>query len=119
MRWGTSNSSGNVFLLEFSFQARESGDPGLRVFADPALVDEPDRDGVQEVELLPAAPARDHEIGLLQQPEVLHDAEARHGQALLERTQRLPVLLEELVEQSSPGRVAERLEHLIHVGEYR
>jgi hypothetical protein len=38
-------------------------------------VDEPDRNRVEEVVLLAAAPARDHEAGLLEHLEVLHHAE--------------------------------------------
>ena len=41
-------------------------------------MDEPDRDGIQEVELFAALPLGDHEAGLLQLPQVLHHAEARH-----------------------------------------
>ena len=44
-----------------------AGGPGLGVLAHPPVVDEPDRDGVQEVELLAAAPPGDDEAGLLEQ----------------------------------------------------
>jgi hypothetical protein len=77
-------------------------------------VDEPDRNRVEEVVLLAAAPARDHEAGLLEHLEVLHHAEARHRQPLLERAERLPVLLEQLVEQAAARRVGEGLEHGVH-----
>ena len=46
----------------------------------------------------------DHETGVLELLQVLHHAEARHLEAPLERSQRLPVLPEELVEQAPPGR---------------
>ena len=36
------------------------------------------------------------------------------GSRSLERAERLPVLLEELVEQAAAGRVRERLEHVVH-----
>src|SRR5512143_983167 len=114
MRCGTSNSSAIGFLLELTLQGREPRGPRLRVLADPALVDEPDRHWVQEMELLSAPLAGDDEIRLLQHLEVLHHAEARHRQATLEGAERLPVLLEEPVEQLAPGRIAERLEHLVH-----
>ena len=81
-------------------------------------MDEPDRDGVQEVELLAPAPRGHDEPGLLEHPQVLHHAEARHRQPPLERAQRLPVLAEELVEQAPPGRVGERPEHLVHAADY-
>jgi hypothetical protein len=77
-------------------------------------VDEPDRDRVQEMQLLATlAPGRDQPRPL-EHPQVLHDAEAGHRQALLERAQRLTVLLEQLVQQAAPGRVGKRLEHRVH-----
>jgi hypothetical protein len=51
--------------------------------------------------------------------EVLHHAEARHGEALLERRQRLPVLPEELIEQAAARGVCERPEHFVHGGDHR
>ena len=59
---------------------------------------------------------RGHEARLLEHPQVLHDAEARHRQPPLERAQRLPVLLEQLVEQAPARRVGEGLEHRVHAG---
>ena len=84
-------------------------------------MDEPDRDGVQVVELLAASPLADHEARLLELLEVLHDAEARHLEACLERMQRLAVLTEELVEQAPSGRIGKGSEHLVHgamIGDY-
>ena len=40
-------------------------------------------------------------------------------EALLERAQRLAVLAEELVEQAPPGRIGQRLEHLVHARDNR
>jgi len=77
-------------------------------------VDEPDRDGVQEVQLFAAAPASQHEPRFLELLQVLHDAEARHLEALLERAQRLAVCAEELVEEAPPSGIGQRPEHLIH-----
>ena len=53
------------------------------------------------------------EARLLEHPEVLHDAEARHRQPRLQRAQRLPVRLEQLVEQPAPRRIGQRPEHII------
>ena len=88
--------------------------PGLGVLAHPAVVDEPDRDGVQEVQLLAAASPGHDQAGLLEQLQVLHDAEARHREAAREGARRLPVLAEELVEQGAPRRVGQRAEHVVH-----
>jgi hypothetical protein len=43
-------------VLQFLFQIAQGGGPGRGVFAHPAVVDEPDRDGVEEMQLLPPAP---------------------------------------------------------------
>jgi hypothetical protein len=80
------------------------------------VVDEPDRDGVQEMQLLAPAPPGYDEAGLLEHAQVLHHTEARHRQAPLECAQRLPVLLEQLVEQASSCRVGEGPEHIVHAG---
>ena len=82
-------------------------------------MDEPDRDRVQEVELLPAPPPGDDQAGLLELLQVLHHAEAGHLEALLERAQRLPVLAEELVEQAPPRRIGQGPEHLVHAADNR
>jgi hypothetical protein len=77
-------------------------------------VDEPDRDGIQEVQLLaPTPPGRD-QTRLLEHPQVLHDADARHRQRLLQRDERLPILLEQRVEQAPPSRICESPEHHVH-----
>ena len=82
-------------------------------------MDEPDRDGVEEVQLLPALPSGDDEPGLLELLQVLHHPEARHVEARFELVERLAVLAEELVEQAPPGGVGQRLEHLVHTAEDR
>ena len=45
---------------------------------------------------------------------MLHHAEARHLETLLERAQCLAVLAEQLVEQSPPGRIGEGPEYVVH-----
>ena len=82
-------------------------------------MDEPDRDGVQEMQLLAPAPPGHDQTRLFEQLQVLHHAEARHRQPLFERAQRLPVLLEQLVEQAAPRRVGEGFEHVVHGGDNR
>ena len=58
-------------------------------------------------------PGRD-EMRLLEDLQVLHHAEAGHRQPGFELGQRLPVALEELVEQLPPRRVGEGPEHRVH-----
>ena len=57
---------------------------------------------------------RGDEPGGLEHLQVLHHAEARHRQSLLERAERLPVAFEQLVEQAPAGRVCEGPEHRVH-----
>ena len=87
----------------------------LRVLVDPAVVDQPDRDRVEEVQLLPARAARDDEPPFLEHPEVLHDAEAGHLQLGLELRERAAVTFEEPVEQQPPRRIRQRLEDAVVV----
>src|SRR5947208_2868905 len=55
--------------------------PRALIFADPALGDFVDRDGIQIVELLAPAPHRGHQIGVFQYCQVLRYRLARHIQA--------------------------------------
>ena len=82
----------------------------LPVLVDPPVVDQPDRHHVQEVQLLAARPPGDDEAGVLEDAQVLHDAEARHLELRLELGQRAPVAHEELVEQEAASWVCECLE---------
>jgi hypothetical protein len=61
--------------------------------------------------LLPPCFARDHETCVFEHTQVLHDAKAGHLHLGLELGERAAVTLEEPVEQESPRRVRECLEH--------
>ena len=63
------------------------------------------------MELLAPHLAGDDEACVLQHAQVLHHSEARHLQLRLELGARAAVTLEEPVEEESPRRVGERLEH--------
>ena len=78
-------------------------------------MDEPDRHGVQVVELLPARPAGDDEACVFEDAQVLHHAEARHLQIRLELGERAAVALEEPVEQVPAGRIRQGLEDAVVV----
>ncbi len=95
--------------LQSFLEAAERCRPGLGVLAHPPVVDEPDRDRVEEVELLAASPLGHHQPRLLELLQMLHHPEAGHREAFFERTQRLPILSEELVEQAPPSRIGEGL----------
>jgi len=83
----------------------------LGVLVDPPVVDQSDRDRVQEVPFLPPCFARDHEARVFEHAEMLHDTEASHVHLGLELSERAAVTLEEPVEQESPRGVRECLEH--------
>ena len=100
--------------LQFGLEAAERGGPGLGVLADPAVVDEADRDRVQEVELLAASPLGDHQPRLLELLQVLHHAEAGHREAFLEGAQGLAVFPEELVEQAPSRGIGQGSEDFVH-----
>ena len=101
-------------ILQSVLEVAERCRPGLGVFADPTVVDEPDRDRVQEVELLAPPSPGHHQAGLFELLQVLHHAEPRHGEAPLELAQRLAVPAEELVEEAPPGRIGKCPEHIVH-----
>jgi hypothetical protein len=79
-------------------------------------VDQPDRDGIEEMQLLPPLLAGDDEPGLLEHLEVLHHAEAGHRQLGLQLRQRAAVTCEQEVEQEATRGVGKRLEHAVVVG---
>ncbi len=100
--------------LQSLLDVAEGRGPRLRVLAHPPVVDEPDRDGVQVVELLATLLPGHDQARLLEQLQVLHHAEARHREAVGQRARRLPVLTEQLVEQGAPGRIGQSAEHVVH-----
>jgi hypothetical protein len=102
-------------LLQFHFEVRERRDLALRVLGDPSIVNEPDRDRIEEVPLLPSRPAHDDEPRAFEDAQVLHHAEARHRQLGLELRQRPPIADEEPVEQIAARGIRERLEHAVVV----
>ena len=81
---------------------------------DPPFLDLVQRHGVEVVELLPTAAGDGHEVGRLEQVEVLRDRLARHVDAGTELGEGLAALRVQPVEQLAAGRVGQRLED--HVG---
>ena len=65
--------------------------------------------------LLSTLPLGDDEAGFLELLEVLHHPEASHRKPGLQRVQGLPVLPKQLVQQRSPGRISQCLEHCVCV----
>src|SRR3954453_843093 len=104
-----------MVVLQLLLEVDERRGVALRVLVDPPVVDLADRHRVEEVELPPPLPPGDEEVVLLEDPQVLHDAVARHLQLRLELTERPPVAGEQQVEQEPARRVGERLEHAVVV----
>src|SRR6202034_2117097 len=100
--------------LQPLFQTAERSRPGFGVLAHPPVVDEPDRDRVQKMQLLAPSPPRDYQACLFELLQVLHHAKASHRTTCLERVQRLPVLTEELVGEAPTSGVGEVFEHVVH-----
>src|SRR3954471_10911560 len=104
-----------MVALQLVLEVDERRDVALRVLVDPPVVDLADRHRVEEVELLPAVLAGHDQVGLLEDPQVLHHAVARHLQLRLELGQRPPVAGEQQVEQEPARRIGEGLEHPVVV----
>src|ERR1700722_13824341 len=85
-------------------------------------MDQADRNGIEEVQLLAPVPLGRDEVGFLEHLQVLHHPEPRHVELAVEVGERAPVTLEEQVEQVPPARVGECLEdeifgHLDSIGD--
>src|SRR5579863_3507232 len=105
----------SCLLFELQFEVYEGGHTPLGVLVYPPVMDEPDRDWVEEMQLFSARATGDHEPGVLQDAQVLHHAETGHFENRLELCQRQAVVGEEPVEQGASRWVGERLEHPVVV----
>lgn len=86
------------------------------VFADPALVDFVDGDGVEVVELFATVPDGGDEVGVLEEIEVLGHGLAAHIEMLAERGERLAVVLVQQVEQLAAAGIGQSFENIVHDG---
>jgi hypothetical protein len=82
---------------------------------DPALLDLVQRDRVEVVQLLAPAPDRADQVGGLQHGQVPGGRLARHADVSDQLAQGLAVALVQPVEQVSPGEIAQRPEHVVHL----
>jgi hypothetical protein len=81
---------------------------------DPALGDVVEGRGVEVVELLPAATHGCHEVGRLEDGEMLAYRLPGHVESRAELAQRLAVPLVEAVQQQPPARVGQCPEGVVH-----
>ena len=86
----------------------------MAVLADPSVVDHPDRNRIQKMQLL-GAPEGDDEAGMLQNLEMLHDAKARSSPPELQVLQRPAVALKEQVQEEATRWVGKSPEYVIVV----
>jgi hypothetical protein len=86
----------------------------VRDARDPAVDDELQRDGIQVVERAAPPGQGGHEVRPLQQPQVLHHAEARHPEVPAQVPQRAPVARAQEVEEVTARPVGQRTEDQLH-----
>src|SRR6202048_2101885 len=70
------------FSFKLSLELRKCAESGQLAFADPGFVVLVDRHGIDEVQLFSALPFPGHEIGLLENRQMLRDRLAGHAQSL-------------------------------------
>jgi|ERR1051325_12052872 len=84
--------------------------------AHPAVVDLVDRNWIEEVQLLAAAPRDGHEVRGLELVQVLCHGLARHVELAAELGQRESAASEQPIEELASSRIGERPEDEIHDG---
>lgn len=80
----------------------------------PAIGNRADGLGIEEMNLLPTASLGADEMGRLKDRKMLGDRLAGQRQAGAELTKALAVSLVQAVQQPAPGRIGQRLEHVVH-----
>lgn len=70
------------------------------------------------MQLLPAAPNHSHQIGILQNQQMLGDRLPAHTQVLTQLTQSLPIVSVQLIKQFSSARIGKRFKYLVHAIDY-
>ena len=97
-------------------QGAESLQAVTLVFADPALVDFVDGDGVEVVELFAAVPDGGDEVGVLEEIEVLGHGLPGHVEVLAEGGEGLAVVLVQQIEQLAAAGIGQSFENVVHDG---
>jgi hypothetical protein len=102
-------------VLQFCLQVGQRRNVRFPVLVDPAVVNQPDRHRVEEVQLLAARSASEDETRIFEDAKMLHHAEARHLQLGLELSERAAVTREEPIEEVTPRRISQCPEHAVVV----
>ena len=85
----------------------------LVVLVNPPVVNQPDRNRIEEVQFLPSGAARHDETSVFKDPEVFHHTEAAHAQLCLEFGQAQTIVREQAIEKVAPRSVRQGLEDSI------
>lgn len=88
------------------------------VLTDPTIVDLLQRCWIEIVQFFTSAPDRGHKIGRFKKRQMLGHGLACYIQAFAQFTQRLAVVISQLIEQFSPARIRECPEYLVHTVNY-
>ena len=104
-----------MILFKFPFQVSQRSEPAALELVNPAILNLIERDWIQVVQLLPAAPDDGDEIGVREQLQVLRHGLARHVHVLAQRGQRLAVIPMQLVEQTPARRIGQGFEDFVEI----
>src|ERR1700726_16498 len=106
------------FSFKLSLELRKCAESGQLEFADPAFGDLVDRHGIDEVQLFSALPFPGHEIGLLENRQMLRDRLAGHVQPLAQLAKRLAIPAVQPIEQLPTICIGQSAKHsiVIHAG---
>jgi len=104
-------------VFEMLLEVAEGLQAVALVFADPALVDFVDGDGVEVVELFAAVPDGGDEIGVLEEVQVLGNSLTAHIEVLAESGESLAVVFVQQVEQLAAAGIGQGFEHVVHDGD--
>src|SRR5262245_39225681 len=102
-----------VLSFELSLEVRQGAQARALEFSDPALGDRVDRHRVDEVELLAALALRRHQIGVLENSEMLGDRLARHIESPAQLPERLAVVRVQPVEQLPAAGIGKRAKNSV------
>src|ERR1700730_4961292 len=106
------------FSFKLSLELRKCAESGQLEFADPAFGDLVDRHGIDEVHLFSPLPFPGHEIGLLENRQMLRDRLAGHAQPLAQLAQRLAIPAVQPIQQLPTICIGQSAKHsiVIHAG---
>ena len=100
-------------MFELIFEVRKRAQPPPFVFANPAVGDFLNWDGVQVVQLLASAPDSRDQVGAFEQRQMFGDGLASHAMSDAEFVEGLTIAFEEPVEKFAAAGISEGLENQV------